>query len=166
MRQDLKASARIFWQQSRRPLAASSNSRKQVQSTERTSASDWSPAFPFTILYEIQPDRIFIAVVVSIAFLWLWAAVAPKVFPNLIKPRTTVTTPKPANTNKAANSTTTKTTTEPSPAVAAQQTPTAPPVPIKPTSAESVAFTSIDTPEYDARFSNRGTVLVFFQLKY
>jgi YidC/Oxa1 family membrane protein insertase len=109
--------------------------------------------------------RIFIAVVVSIAFLWLWAAVAPKVFPNLIKPRTTVTTPKPPNTNKAANTTTTKTTTEPSPAVAAQQTPTAPPAPIKPTSAESVAFTSIDTPEYVARFSNRGAVLVSFQLK-
>jgi YidC/Oxa1 family membrane protein insertase len=109
--------------------------------------------------------RIFIAVVISIAFLWLWAAVAPKVFPNLVKPKASVTTPKPANTTKTANTITTSTTTAVSAPIAAQGTAAPPAAPIKPTSAESVAFTSIDTPEYVARFSNRGAVLVSFQLK-
>jgi YidC/Oxa1 family membrane protein insertase len=109
--------------------------------------------------------RIFIAVVVSIAFLWLWAAVAPKVFPNLVKPKTTITTPKPATTTQTASTTTTTTTTPSSPVAAAQRTPVAPPVPIKPTAAESIEFTTIDAPEYIARFSNRGAVLVSFQLK-
>src|SRR6266849_6125121 len=108
--------------------------------------------------------RIFIAVVVSIAVLWLWAAVAPKVFPNLVKPKAAVITPKPANTTKTASTTTTQTTASASP-VASERTPAAPPVPLKPTSADSIAFTSIDTPEYTARFSNRGAVLVSFQLK-
>jgi YidC/Oxa1 family membrane protein insertase len=111
--------------------------------------------------------RIFIAVVVSIAFLWLWAAVAPKVFPNLVKPKAPVTTPapKPENTNTTAVTTTTKTTTAAAP-VAAQRTPAAPPVPIRPTSAEALAYTTIDAPDYVARFSNRGAVLVSFQLKH
>src|SRR5438552_2651144 len=112
--------------------------------------------------------RIFIAVVISIAFLWLWAAVAPKVFPNLIKPKTTVTTPtpKPANTNNktTATTTTTKPTTAAAP-VTAQRASAAPPVSVKPTSAATLEFTSIDAPEYVARFSNRGAVLVSFQLK-
>jgi YidC/Oxa1 family membrane protein insertase len=108
--------------------------------------------------------RIFIAVVVSIAVLWLWAAVAPKVFPNLVKPRTAVTAPAPANTKKSATTTTTDT-AAPASSIASQRTPSAPAKPVKPTSADSVAFTSIDTAEYTARFSNRGAVLVSFQLK-
>ena len=115
--------------------------------------------------------RIFIAVVVSIALLWLWAEVAPRVFPNAVKPKTAVTStaPKPASTNTTANTTTTKTATtaaEASPTPAPAPVTVRPAVPVKPTSVQSMEFTSIETPEYVARFSNRGAVLVSFQLKH
>src|ERR1700730_17366795 len=108
--------------------------------------------------------RIFIAVIISIAFLWLWAAAAPKLFPNLIKPKTNVTSPKPANTATATNTTTAKTTTQSAQPVASPRP--APPVPLVPTSAETIAYTTIENDDYIARFSNRGAVLVSFQLKH
>ena len=45
MREDLKVSAQTSSLQSKRQHAASSNSLKQAQSTERTSGSDWYLAF-------------------------------------------------------------------------------------------------------------------------
>jgi YidC/Oxa1 family membrane protein insertase len=99
--------------------------------------------------------RIFIAVVISIAFLALWSAVIPKLFPDLLK--------KPAPVTKAVT---------PKPAVAAQKS-AAMPVPATPviTHAEPVAGTTlqqsvVDMPEFTAAFSNRGAELVSFKLKH
>src|SRR5438067_10705416 len=106
--------------------------------------------------------RIFIAVLISIAFLWLWAAVAPKLFPNLIKPKSSVTAPKqaPAKTTPTATSTITSVPTNT--VVEREHTPE---VPTSPVAAESIQYTTIDEPEFTARFSNRGAELISFQLK-
>ena len=106
--------------------------------------------------------RIFLAVLISIALLAGWAFVAPKLFPNLVKSKTNVTSPKPATPSKT---TTTKTTTAAATQVAVAVPPKAAPAPVRPTSAASMTYTAIETPEYIARFSNRGAVLVSFQLK-
>ncbi|HYS55152.1 MAG TPA: membrane protein insertase YidC [Thermoanaerobaculia bacterium] len=107
--------------------------------------------------------RIFLAVLISIAFLWLWAALAPKLFPNLVKPKPGVTSPKPATPSTTTTTTTTTKTTSVTPhPVAAPRS--VEPTPVRPVSAESITYTIIDTKEYTARFSNRGAVLVSFQL--
>lgn len=109
--------------------------------------------------------RIFAAVLISIALLWGWAALAPKLFPELAR--------KPAPVKPAATATTTATTTAP--------TTTAPssvgaPTPgraaeggsahtVQPVAASSAAITTIDTPNFIAQLSNRGAELVSFQLK-
>ncbi len=111
--------------------------------------------------------RIFIAVLISIAFLWLWAAVAPKLFPNLIKPKTAVTAPKSAATATTAPAKTATTSTASAPAPASAPRPVVPEVPVAPVSADSIEYTTIsnDNFPYVARFSNRGAELVSFQLK-
>ncbi|HEY2828812.1 MAG TPA: membrane protein insertase YidC [Thermoanaerobaculia bacterium] len=98
--------------------------------------------------------RIFIAVVISIAFLALWSAVIPKLFPELLK--------KPAPVTK---------TVTPKPAIAAQKSAPAPVATPVITHAEPVAGTTlqqsvVDTPEFTAVFSNRGAELVSFKLKH
>jgi YidC/Oxa1 family membrane protein insertase len=109
--------------------------------------------------------RIFIAVIVSIAFLWLWAAVAPKLFPDLVKPKQpTVNQPKPAPAAPPKSTTISNTTAAPPTQPAPQ--PAAPAlVPQKPVAASSIVYTTIDTDDYIARFSNRGAQLVSFKLK-
>ena len=94
--------------------------------------------------------RIFIAVVISIAFLGLWSVVIPKLFPELAKK------PAPAPVTKPVAS--------PKPIVK----PTATPVIV--THAEPVAGTTlhqsvVETPDFTAVFSNRGAELVSFKLK-
>ena len=104
--------------------------------------------------------RIFLAIVISIAFLWAWAAIAPKLFPELAKKPTPA---KPAATTPATTttaSTATSTTSVPAPSIAASTPVAAPPV-----SAERVQLTVIDKPDYTAVFSNRGAQLVSFRLK-
>jgi YidC/Oxa1 family membrane protein insertase len=101
--------------------------------------------------------RIFIAIVVSIAVLWIWAALAPKFFPELAKkpapavPAKTSTQPPTATAvgNRAPGS-------APAPRVA--------PKPIVPVAAESRVDTIVERPEFVARFSNRGAQLTSFQL--
>ncbi|HEX2121132.1 MAG TPA: membrane protein insertase YidC [Thermoanaerobaculia bacterium] len=104
--------------------------------------------------------RIFIAIVISIGFLWAWAAIAPKLFPELAK--------KPAPPKPAAQ-TTTAPTTQPT---ATATTPDAPPpaeqqpqAAAAPVSAERVQLTTIDKPDYTVVLSNRGAQLVSFKLK-
>src|SRR6266568_5741892 len=105
--------------------------------------------------------RIFIAVVISIALLYGWAVVAPKLFPELAKP------PKPATTTAATTTTTTATTTTSTvPAPATKPAEVEPAVPLTPVSAAAAVQTTVDTPELTARFSNRGAELVSFQLKH
>ena len=108
--------------------------------------------------------RIFAAVLISIGFLWLWAAVAPKLFPNLVKSARSAAS-KPAATPKPQTTTTTTTTAS---RVAAPSTPVsapaAPPPILTPTSSQRVILTRVETPDFVATFSNRGAELVSFQL--
>ncbi|HEV7921393.1 MAG TPA: membrane protein insertase YidC [Thermoanaerobaculia bacterium] len=108
--------------------------------------------------------RIFIAVLISLAFLWLWAAVAPKLFPELVKqpPKpAAVTEQAPAtSTSTAAAATTSSTTTQPPAAPAPAVVPAAAPI-----AAAQTIYTLVETPEFVARFSNRGAQLTSFQLK-
>ena len=108
--------------------------------------------------------RVFVAVLISIGVLALWAIVAPKLFPDLAKkPAVTSTSPK-TQTAKPAAATTAGTT---APAAApAPATPAAPPAPVQPISAQSITVSQIETPDYIARFSNRGAELVSFRLKH
>ncbi|HUP62318.1 MAG TPA: membrane protein insertase YidC [Thermoanaerobaculia bacterium] len=109
--------------------------------------------------------RIFIAIVISIAFLWLWAAVAPQLFPELAKK------PEPA---KPAAQQQQQTTPPPPPAAtdtataapsAAAPTLAAAPDTTEPVSAQLVQLSVVDTPEFHAVLSNRGAQLVSFKLK-
>jgi YidC/Oxa1 family membrane protein insertase len=104
--------------------------------------------------------RIFVAVLVSIGLLWLWAAIAPKLFPDLVKPRPTVNSPAPAVTKSTPPPPTA--TVVPAPPVAAP--PSVPPKPMSPISASAVQYVTINAQHFVARFSNRGAELVSFQL--
>lgn len=104
--------------------------------------------------------RIFIAIVISIGFLWVWAAVAPKLFPELAK-KPAPPTPA-AQTTTAATTQPTATATTPDAPAPAEQQPQAAAVPV---SAERVQLTTIDKPDYTAVLSNRGAQLVSFELK-
>jgi len=108
--------------------------------------------------------RIFAAVLISIGFLWLWAAVAPKLFPDLMK--------KPVPAQVETTSTTATTSTQPAPVTAS--TTTTAPVVETPAAAPTVAviaatkqtITTIQSPNFVAKFSNRGAELVSFQLTH
>jgi YidC/Oxa1 family membrane protein insertase len=102
--------------------------------------------------------RIFIAILISIAFLWLWAAVAPKLFPELVRK------PEPAKTSTATPASST--------AAPAKTTPAAPIAAVPPAGtaaapvvASRVQLTTVDEPDFTAVFSNRGAQLVSFKLK-
>ena len=103
--------------------------------------------------------RIFAAVLISIGLLWLWAAVAPKFFPELAKKPAP---PKPAVTATTGTATPTTTTT----AKSAQPTPSTAPATTAPVAASAASLTTIDTANFTARFSNRGAEMVSFQLKH
>lgn len=105
--------------------------------------------------------RIFLAIVISIGFLWLWAAIAPKLFPELarkdpVKPAATSTTapaPKPAASPAVTTPATTPAAISAAPAVT-------------PVVASKHQLTVIDRDQYTAVFSNRGAQLISFKLKY
>ncbi|HYO78727.1 MAG TPA: membrane protein insertase YidC [Thermoanaerobaculia bacterium] len=114
--------------------------------------------------------RIFLAIVISIAVLIGWSAIAPRLFPELAKKPapasatdTTATTPPASMTGGAAPATGTTATTATSPAVAA--TPQLTPATAAPVAATAVQRSVVDTPEYTAVLSNRGAQLVSFKLK-
>ena len=109
--------------------------------------------------------RIFAAVLVSIGFLWLWAAVAPKLFPDLMKK------PEPVKVQPATVSTATVTPTPvpngASPAASAAAAVPAVPVPVaQPVEAAAQTLTTVNASDFIARFSNRGGELVSFQLNH
>jgi len=108
--------------------------------------------------------RLFLAVLISIAFLWAWAALVPRLLPELVKP-------KPAVVKEARPPFRSSATTDTTGSVAA--TPAAksmgpPPVPSASArkAAAAIQVTTVDAPEFVARFSNRGAQLVSFQLKH
>jgi YidC/Oxa1 family membrane protein insertase len=109
--------------------------------------------------------RIFLAILISLGLLWGWAALAPKLFPELVK--------KPPVTKPAERTSTTATTTTgaapKSTASTASVTPapaaTAAAVSERPIAAQRVQLTVVETDEYKAVFSNRGAQLISFKLK-
>ncbi|HEX8619566.1 MAG TPA: membrane protein insertase YidC [Thermoanaerobaculia bacterium] len=113
--------------------------------------------------------RIFLAIVISIAVLIGWNAIAPKIFPELVRkpvPRasataTTATTPPGTAAPPVSATAVTDTSAAPSP-VPAQIIAAASAAPV---AAAAVQRTVVDTPEYRAVLSNRGAQLVSFQLK-
>jgi YidC/Oxa1 family membrane protein insertase len=112
--------------------------------------------------------RIFAAVLISIGFLWLWAAVAPKLFPDLMKKpmaakveaTSTTATAAPSQPLPVTATTTTTTTT-----TAAVETP-APAPAVAPIAATAQTITKIEAADFVAKFSNRGAELVSFQLTH
>jgi YidC/Oxa1 family membrane protein insertase len=109
--------------------------------------------------------RIFVAVVISIAFLALWSVLIPKFFPQMVK--------KPAPVTSTASSTSTATSaarSTPAPAggpkAASTPTTVAPTAThVAPVAAAALQQTVVDNPEFIAVFSNRGAELVSFKLK-
>jgi YidC/Oxa1 family membrane protein insertase len=111
--------------------------------------------------------RIFLAVLISLAVLWSWAALAPKLFPELVKkpvPQTTATPSKPSETSTVAAPAATTETAAPAAAVPAP-TPVVAAAPVIPVSASAMTLTRVEGQDFIARFSNRGAELVSFQLK-
>lgn len=95
--------------------------------------------------------RIFIAVVISIAFLGLWSVVIPKLFPEMVKKPAPVAKPVTATTSKPAAK------TAPAPVVVTHAA--------APIAGTMLHQSVVDTPEFTAVFSNRGAELVSFKLK-
>jgi YidC/Oxa1 family membrane protein insertase len=109
--------------------------------------------------------RIFLAILISLGLLWGWAALAPKLFPELVK-KPAVTKPAepkaPAPKNAAATESAATTTTG---APATSPAPAVSPVSATPIAAERVQLTVVETPEYKAILTNRGAQLISFKLK-
>src|ERR1051325_2154621 len=103
--------------------------------------------------------RIFRAIVISIAFLFVWATLAPKLFPELAKKPPAAAKPPIEKTTTAVPSAT------PAPAKGETVTAAATPATTPPIAGERVQLTIIDKPEYRAVLSNRGAQLVSFKLK-
>jgi YidC/Oxa1 family membrane protein insertase len=106
------------------------------------------------------------AVLISIAFLWAWAALVPRFFPELIKARAATATA--GDTTRATRSTPATSPGSDARTNAAGNTAAAVPAPIvaAPRAAAAVEATTVDAPEFQARFSNRGAQLTSFQLKH
>jgi len=109
--------------------------------------------------------RIFAAVLISIALLWAWAAIAPRIFPELAKPA------RPNAATPTSTVATTTRTTSPAPVTTPAQHATngAPALKVSapvfaPTAARELELTQVQTPDYIATFSNRGAQLVSFKL--
>jgi YidC/Oxa1 family membrane protein insertase len=109
--------------------------------------------------------RIFAAVLISIGFLWLWAAVAPKLFPDLMKK------PVPAKIETTSTASTVTHSEAPAPVTAPTTTTTVieAPVPtpaVAPIAATAQTITKVESPDYVAKFTNRGAELISFQLTH
>lgn len=113
--------------------------------------------------------RIFLAILISLGLLWGWAALAPRLFPELVKRPQAVKPVTPTPTPATATSTTgtstigtsaTATTTD-APAISAAT----PATPVAPVAATQVKLTVVETSEYKAVLTNRGAQLISFQLK-
>jgi YidC/Oxa1 family membrane protein insertase len=106
--------------------------------------------------------RIFLAIVISIAVLVGWSAIAPRLFPELARrpaPPKASATETTATTRPGAVSPTIKANTAP---VTPHVVPATPPAPVAGARVQQVV---VDMPEYTAVLSNRGAQLVSFKLK-
>lgn len=104
--------------------------------------------------------RIFIAIGISIAFLWIWAALAPRFFPQMAKPKPTPSAKSPSTALAPAPE------SEPGRRpVTEAAVPKVAPAQTAPVADTQVRYTVVENHSYLARFSNRGAQLVSFQLK-
>ncbi|HEX6178800.1 MAG TPA: membrane protein insertase YidC, partial [Thermoanaerobaculia bacterium] len=108
--------------------------------------------------------RILAAIAISVAFLWAWAALAPRIFPELAKQQQAKRAQQEAA--KARTETAATATAPEQPALTDEPTPPAPTQPVTPVAASAKQETVVETDQYIARFSNRGAQLVSFQLKH
>lgn len=114
--------------------------------------------------------RIFLAILISLGLLWGWAALAPKLFPELVKkpPVTKPSDPKPSAPKPGAPVTGAAATTSGTTATSTAAVPVAgsvAPVIAAPIAAQRVQLTVVETPEYKAVLTNRGAQLISFKLK-
>ncbi len=109
--------------------------------------------------------RIFVAIIISIAVLWGWAALAPRLFPELAREqeRKAVAAKQKALPPSASSASAAKSAT----ATPADGAPAAltDPVAMTPVEAESEQSITIDAPDFTATLSNRGAQLTSFKLK-
>jgi YidC/Oxa1 family membrane protein insertase len=114
--------------------------------------------------------RLFLAVLISIAFLWAWAALAPRLFPELTRPKN----PPPAARSAPATTTTTAGTgdasTRPAPATTTSDKAAAPApaatTAVEVISADKLTEPRVETADFIAQFSNRGAQLISFRLRH
>lgn len=110
--------------------------------------------------------RIFLAILISLGLLWGWAALAPRLFPELVKRPQAVkpATPAPTPATSTAGTSTAGTSATPTTAAPAISAAT-PATPVAPVAATEVKLTVVETSEYKAVLTNRGAQLISFQLK-
>jgi len=116
--------------------------------------------------------RIFLAILISLGLLWGWAALAPRLFPELVKkpqPAVKSVEAKPPVPTDATAATAGATGTTGSAATTTSASTVAPvagsPAIAKPIAADRVKLTVVETPEYKAILTNRGAQLISFKLK-
>jgi len=114
--------------------------------------------------------RIFIAVLLSFAILYLYGVLAPKLFPQLMPKKLPVTATSTTGTTAGStttnsNTTTSSTSTTAAPPVAAPVAPTVAAPVVADVAASALQQTRVESPDFIAVFSNRGAELISFQLK-
>lgn len=110
--------------------------------------------------------RIFLAILISLGLLWGWAALAPRIFPELVKkPQPAVKTVERTTPASTATATTTTGSAATTTGVVTVAPVAGSPETAKPISAERVQLTVVETPEYKAILTNRGAQLISFKLK-
>ncbi|HVR42964.1 MAG TPA: membrane protein insertase YidC [Thermoanaerobaculia bacterium] len=107
--------------------------------------------------------RLFLAVFLSIAFLFAWGAIAPRLFPQLAKrpEEPAAVAGRPVTTEPPAVATSEPAPRAPSPAPAAER---APSPTVTPVAGEWVMPVTIESSIYSATFTNRGAQLTSFRL--
>jgi YidC/Oxa1 family membrane protein insertase len=109
--------------------------------------------------------RIFSAIIISVALLWLWAAIAPKLFPEVAREQERRAAESKRQQTETASAPATAT-AAPAPAAKPGVVPTvAAAAPLQAVAAEREQVVTIDTPKYVAQLSNRGAQLISFKLK-
>jgi len=108
--------------------------------------------------------RLFVAVIISIAFLWAWQALAPRLFPDLVKVEK-AKTPLPVSTphRKSAEAVAPRSRKEPIATATVASIPSPAP-PLQREAASDPASVSVVEPSFTAVLSNRGAQLVSFRL--
>jgi YidC/Oxa1 family membrane protein insertase len=114
--------------------------------------------------------RIFIAVLLSFAILYLYGVLAPKLFPQLMPKKPPVTATSTTGTTAGStttntNTTTSSTSTAAAPPIAAPVAPTVAAPVVADVAASALQQTRVESPDFIAVFSNRGAELISFQLK-